>query len=129
MTEVTDSPPAAMPEWFHAELHIRTDNGVYERATGFFLADDGLPHAGMARCRRLAAAGVDEDPLGMVDAVSIATTAALLRDEAAKTAEAEAAAFVAEKQANITKGARRTGERLASNAGDAGSGAATAQED
>ena len=144
MTEVTETPveaPAAeMPAWFDADQHIRTDNGIYERATGFFLAEDGLPHAGMARCRRLAAAGATEDPLGMVDAASIAATAAHIRAEAIKAAEAaESAAFVAEKQASRAaetlaeqagaKGARRTGGRFLAGAGDAGTGATDAQED
>lgn len=141
MTEATETPveaPAAeMPAWFDAEVHIHTYNGIYERDTGLFLADDGLPHAGMARCTRLVEAGVAEDPLGLVDAGSIAATAshlaamaAQLAAEAARTkAEDDAAKFIADKAASIAKGARRTSERFAVNTGDAGSGAAAAQED
>ena len=137
MTEATETLAAEMPEWFNAELHIRTDNGIYERDTGLFLAEDGLPHAGMARCTRLVEAGIAEDPLGLVEAGSIAAMSthmaamkAQLAAEAAVTkAENDVAAFVAEKSANIAKGTRRTGERFALGAGADAADAAAAQED
>ena len=81
-----------MPKWFDEKKHLHTGRGVYERETGWGLAEDGLPISVMERARRLAAAGKKNDPLGHASEELIAAETLALKRAEALAAEERAAA-------------------------------------
>lgn len=69
---MTDLP---MPAWFDRDRHLLTGQGAMERATGLWLAADGLPLSPHPRAHRLALEGAQTDPLGLAPDELIALAA------------------------------------------------------
>lgn len=99
MTDQTETAADAveMPAWFDAETHRTGEGGIFERATGVLLGEDGQPASAAVRASRAFAAAEAEAEAAAAEAAAAAAAAPKTRRDTRQIVEAAAVA-AAEKE-------------------------------